>query len=158
MTTVSPACDHRRWRDRVSAVTVCRNCRDYLCSLCGVTIDWHEGLRVTNPVVQWRYCANPACIEVEAAYHAMTVDEMVQRRDDLRAKRLHEDLESRKPFDRAAAKARVISNGGTWEGGNGRPERIKLGPSTFKLDPGEACWCNLGKNCNGNHELWISLG
>jgi len=23
------------------------------------------------------------------------------------------------------------------------------------LDPGEACWCNLGKDCDGSHQVWI---
>ena len=36
-----------------------------------------------------------------------------------------------------------------------RPERIMLENRAFKLDPGEACWCNLGKSCEGNHEIFI---
>jgi hypothetical protein len=148
-------CDHTRGAGRMrnTAITVCRNCRDYMCSICGFTIDWHEGLFVTNPPVQWRYCMKPACVEVEAAYHALTVDEMWQRRNELRAKRWLENVRSQRPFNLADAKARVVADGGTWEGGGGRPERITLGPSTFKLDPGEACWCNLGKDCSGSHEI-----
>lgn len=155
--SVVDECDHTRGfgKHRSSAITVCRNCRDYICSICGVTRDWHEQLYVTNPPLQWRYCAKPACVEVEATYHALTVDEMTRCRQELRAKRMAESLRDRTPVDMAKVKEGVIANGGSWTGGNGKPEMIKLGPFTFKLDRGEACWCNLGKSCTGSHEIFI---
>lgn len=79
----SRECDHTRGlgaQRRSSAITVCHCCRDFLCSICGVTIDWFEGLCVTNPPAQWRYCAKDACVEAEAAYHALPVDEMIRHR------------------------------------------------------------------------------
>lgn len=142
-------CDHTRGMPlhRSTAITVCRCCRDYLCSICGVTIDWHEGLHVTNPPVQWRYCAKGACIEAEAAYHALPVDEMIRHRGTLRAKRVLTHLQDRgielrpqlDPLPR-----HVLPSGA---------ERIMITPRPFVLDPGEACWCNLGKDCGGNHEI-----
>ena len=147
------ACDHTRGislRSRSSAITVCRCCRDYLCSICGVTIDWHEGLRVTNPPVQWRYCAKDACIEAEATYHVLPVEEMIRHRAALRAKRVLDHLqdrgiEPRPQFD--PPQRRVLPSGA---------ERIMITPRPFVLDSGEACWCNLGKDCIGSHEIYVA--
>ena len=33
--------------------------------------------------------------------------------------------------------------------------RIMITPRPFVLDPGEACWCNRGKDCDGNHEIYL---
>jgi hypothetical protein len=136
-------------RSRSTAVTVCRSCRDCLCSICGVTIDWYEGLRVTNPPVQWRYCAKDACVETEAAYHALPVEDMIRHRGTLRAKRVFAHLqdrgiEPRPPFD--PPRRQMLPSGA---------ERIMITPRPFVLDPGEACWCNLGKDCAGNHEIFL---
>jgi hypothetical protein len=97
MNVNSHECDHRRGspRRRSSAITICHCCRDFLCSICGVTIEWYEGLCVANPGVQWRYCAKYACVEVEAAYHVLPFDEMIQCRDALRAKRVLVHLQNR---------------------------------------------------------------
>jgi hypothetical protein len=148
---------------RSTAITVCRGCRDYLCSICGVTIDWHEGLYVTNPVVQWRYCAKAACVEAEAAYHALPVDEMIRHRAALRAKRVLAHLQDRgieprptyvAPLERQVKKTLVTQD--TVSGSQSsvlRPERVTITPRAFTLDLGEACWCNLGKDCAGDHEI-----
>jgi len=157
--THSRECDHTRGlaQRRSTAVTVCRACRDYLCSICGVTIDWYDGLCVTNPPVQWRYCAKTACVAVEAAYHGLSFDEMIRHRDALRAKRVLDHLQDRgiEPCPKYAPPS---------QGGApsiqlkmaGRPERIVITPPAFTLDPGEACWCNLGKDCTGNHEIYLA--
>ena len=144
-------CDHTRGagRARGTAITVCRNCRDFLCSTCGLTIAWHAGLYVTNPPVQWRYCVKPACVEAEAAYHGHPVDVMVRHRDTLRAKRLLHHLqdrgiEPRPPY--TPPERTVLPNGAVL---------IKLAPLPFSLDLGEACWCNLGKDCGGDHEIYV---
>ena len=149
--SASSDCDHTRGmaRSRSTAITVCRCCRDYLCSICGVTIDWHEGLYVTNPPVQWRYCAKGPCIEAEAAYHALPVDEMIRQRAALRAKRVlahlqDRGIEPRPKFD--PPERRVLPSGA---------EHIKITPRPFVLDVGEACWCNRGKDCDGSHEIYL---
>lgn len=126
-----------------------------MCSTCGVTLEWHDKLYVANPPAQWRYCAKDGCVEAEAAYHGFSVDEMTGHRNALNAWRQAEEARARVPITRAQLKERIISLGGTWEGGNGRPERISFGSSVFKLAPGEACWCNLGKDCSGSHEIDI---
>ena len=36
-----------------------------------------------------------------------------------------------------------------------RPERVTIAPHAFTLDLGEACWCNLGKDCTGSHEITV---
>lgn len=144
-------CTHTRGTGRMqsTAITVCRNCRCFLCSTCGLTIAWHEGLRVTNPPVQWRYCAKPSCIEVEAAYHGHPVAEMTQHRDALRAKRLLRHLQDRgiehRPPHSPPART-YLPSGATL---------IKMPPFFFTLDPGEACWRDLGKDCRGNHEIYV---
>ena len=46
----------------------------------------------------------------------------------------------------------TILSGGSSQGVVARPERCQSMPSPFKLDPGEACWCNRGKDCDGSHE------
>lgn len=122
-----------------SAITVCQRCRDYLCSICGGTIVWHDDLRVSNPGAQWRYCEKPACVEAEAAYHGFSVTEMTQYRAALRVKRMQKP----KPVPHTATQ---LPSGAV---------HIKLAPQPFKLDPGEACWCNRGKDCDGSHEVWI---
>ncbi len=147
-------CDHRRGpRHRSSAITVCRHCLDFLCSICGATIDWHEGLCVANPGVQWRYCAKDACVAAEAAYHALPVGEMIQRRGELRGKRVLLHLQDR------GIEPPILPAGSSSEGivvsrlhYAFRPERIPA-PRRSMLDPGEACWCNLGKDCVGDHEI-----
>jgi hypothetical protein len=153
MNANSCECDHKRGRGRrrSSAITVCRCCRDFLCSICGVTIDWHEGLCVANPGVQWRYCAKATCVEAEATYHELPIDQMIRHRDALRAKREFMQLQDRgirsqpPPSDTLVAQA---TPGGT--------QRILITPRAFVLDPGEACWCNLGKDCIGNHEVYLA--
>ena len=148
---MTSTCDHTRGmgRRRSSAITVCRNCRDYLCSICGLTIEWYEELCVTNPPVQWRYCDKPACVEVEAAYHGYSVAEMSEHRSALRAKRLLHHLqdrgiEPRPPY--VPPEQTVLPSGAV---------RIQFTPQPFTLDPGEACWCNRGKDCDGGHEIFI---
>ena len=152
MSANSHECDHRRGmgRRRSTAVTVCCCCRDFLCSICGVTIDWHEGLRLTNPGVQWRYCAKDACVEAEAAYHALPVCEMILHRDTLRAKRLFTHLQ-----DRGIEPQPPPSDTFVTQTTGGGAQRISISPRAFGLDPGEACWCSLGKDCAGNHEVYI---
>ena len=145
------ACDHTRGTGRMrnTAITVCRNCRDYLCSICGLTIAWHAELYVTNPPVQWRYCEKPACVKVEAEYHGHPAAVMLQHRDTLRSKRMLEHLQDRgiEPRPPFIPLERTILAKGT--------ERIKITLAPFKLDPGEACWCNRGKDCDGSHEIFI---
>ena len=148
-TSTGRECDHRRGvgSRRSTAITVCRNCRDYVCSICGSTIEWHEGLCVTNPVVQWRYCGKLACVEAEAAYHGYPVAAMKQHRSALVAKRLllhlqDRGLEPRPP--QPPLEQTVLPSGAL---------RIKLAARPFALDPGEACWCNRGKDCDGGHEI-----
>lgn len=142
-------CDHRRGtvRSRSSAITICHCCRDFLCSICGVKIEWYEGLSITNPVVQWRYCAESACIKAEATYHALPVDEMIQHRSELRDKRVLVHLQDRGIKSRPQLdplQHRSLPSGA---------ELITIAPRPFVLDPGEACWCNLGKDCDGDHEI-----
>ncbi len=143
-------CDHKRGspRQRSSAVTICRHCRDFLCSICGVTIEWYEGLCVANPGVQWRYCSKDACVTAEAAYHTVPVDEMIQHRDALRAKRVHAHLQDR-GIEHQPPPSDALVTHATAKG----MQRIFITPRAFVLDPGEACWCNLGKDCTGNHEI-----
>jgi hypothetical protein len=132
---------------RSTAITVCSNCRDYLCSICGLTIEWHAGLYVTNLPVQWRYCVKPACVEVEALYHGHPVAELAQQRNALRAKRMLHHFQDRgiEPRPPYIPPERTILPGGA--------ALIKITPQPFNLDLGEACWCNLGKDCIGNHEI-----
>ena len=160
-----PECDHTRGLGlkRNTAVTVCHGCRAYLCSLCGVTIDWHEGIYVTNPVVQWRYCAKAVCVEAEAAYHALPVDEMIRHRGALHAKRVLVHLQDRgiepRPPYVSPPERLVNTTFVTQDTASGpqsialRPERVTITPRAFTLDLGEACWCNLGKDCVGSHEI-----
>jgi hypothetical protein len=138
------------FRSRSSAVTVCRCCRDFLCSICGVTIKWYEGLGITNPIVQWRYCMKDACVKAEAAYHALPVDEMIQHRGELRGKRLlmhlqDRGIEPRPQLDPLRQRSLL-----------GGAKLITIVPRPFVLDPGEACWCNLGKDCLGEHEIYFA--
>jgi hypothetical protein len=35
------------------------------------------------------------------------------------------------------------------------PQQAERLDRPFGLDPGEACWCNLGKDCTGDHEVYI---
>lgn len=151
MSAVSRECDHMRGtaRSRSSAITVCCNCRDYLCSICGLTIEWHAGIFVTNPPVQWRYCAKPTCVEVEALYHGYPVAELEQYRNALRAKRMLHHLqdrgiEPRPPF--IPPERTLLPSGAV---------RIMFTPQVFTLDPGEACWCNRGRDCDGSHEIYF---
>ena len=152
MRPMRPSCDHTRGMGsrRSTAITVCRSCRDYVCSTCGLTIEWHAKLCVTNPPVQWRYCAKPSCLEVEARYHGHPVDVMAQHRSTLIAKRLLRHLQDRglEPQPVRTPPERTLLSSGA--------ERIKLAPQPFMLDPGEACWCNLGKDCDGNHEIYLA--
>ncbi len=150
------ACDHQRGRLRnlSSAVTVCHHCRDFLCSICGVTIDWHEGLCVANPGVQWRFCTKDTCVTTEAAYHVLPVDEMIRCRDALRNKRVSAHLRDRgieppppPPFPSDTLVTHTTAGGA---------QRIFLTPRAFVLDPGEACWCNLGKDCAGSHQIFVA--
>jgi hypothetical protein len=152
--SVSRECDHTRamFRNRGTAITVCRNCRDYLCSICGGTIDWHAGLYVTNPPVQWRYCAKGACIGAEAAYHNLPVEEMIRCRSVLRAKRVLVHFQDRGIEPRPYVPPPESSGSQSLL----RPERVLIASRPFVLDPGEACWCNLGKDCLGNHEIFIA--
>lgn len=134
-------------RRQSSAITVCRNCRDYVSSICGLTIEWYEGLCVTNPVVQWRYCGKSACIQAEAAYHGYPVALMEQHRSTLVAKRMLLHLQDRGPEPRppyTPPEQTVLPSGAV---------RLKFTPRPFTLDPGEACWCNRGKDCDGGHEI-----
>lgn len=145
-------CNHRRGREQSSAVTVCHHCRDFLCSICGVTIEWYEELRVANPGIQWRYCARDACVEVEAAYHALPFDEMIRHRGELRGRRVlahlqDRGLEPRPPLDQPLRSS--LPGGAQLITIAPRP----LTPRPGALGPGEACWCNLGKDCAGDHEI-----
>ena len=139
-------CDHTRGTRLIgwaSAITVCHSCRDYVCSTCGLTIGWHAGLLVANPVVRWRYCGKPACVEAEAAYHGYSVAEMIRHRDALSAKRLRQHLRFQNSPARPLEVTRLPSGA----------EQVKFTPPVFALDPGEACWCNRGKDCDGGHEV-----
>lgn len=158
MSASSHDCDHTRGmaRRRSTALTVCHCCRDYLCSICGVTIAWHEGLCITNPAVQWRYCAKDACVEAEAAYHALPLDEMIRQRDALRAKRVLAHLQDRGIEPRPTYVPPLERQMKTTSGPQRitrRPERIFIASHAFVLDLGEACWCNRGKDCDGSHEI-----
>ena len=52
MSDSSRACDHTRGmaRSRSTALTVCHDCRDYLCSICGVTRDDPHWLMGRGPI------------------------------------------------------------------------------------------------------------
>jgi hypothetical protein len=149
----SHECDHSRGtpRHRSSALTICHHCRDFLCSICGVTIDWHEGLCVTNPGVQWRYCAKDTCVAAEGPYHALPVDEMIRYRGELRAKCVLRHLQ-----DRGIEPQTPPSNALVTQTTARGAQRIFITPRAFVLDPGEACWCNLGKDCTGSHEVYFA--
>lgn len=140
-------CDHTRGTDYMqrTAITVCRNCRDFICAICGLTIEGHEKLYVTNPPMQWRYCVKPACLEVEAAYHGHSIEEMAKHRLTLRAKRLALQIRGRGSDDKI--ERTILPSGAT---------HIKVTPLPFTLDPGEACWCNRGKDCDGSHEIYLA--
>jgi hypothetical protein len=136
-----------------------------VCSICGLTIAWYEGLRVTNPGVQWRYCAKDACVEAEAAYHALSVEAMTWHRNALRAKRVLAHLQDRGIEPRTSPSRLPRSNHGEVKQVSSsvthgvettaRPALITITPRPFVLDPGEACWCNRGKDCDGNHEIYL---
>jgi len=145
-------CDHKRGRipRRSSAITVCQCCRDFLCSICGTSIEWHEGLGIANPAAKWRYCSKEACIKAEARYHGMPVDEMIRHRHVLRAKRV-----SRHFLDRGIAVRPPPSATHGTPVTAGSAQRIFTTQRTFSLGLGEACWCNLGKDCCGDHELYL---
>lgn len=167
-------CDHKRRAGdgRVSALTICQSCRDFLCSLCGVTVEWRAGLCCANPGAQWRYCAKPACIRAEAEYHDLAFDDMIERRAALRVKRISAEesfgkivlpLRSPLPLRRVASVAsgsRDLPSGDLLSRPPRRafkPERIIVSPllSRRYLERGEACWCNLGKACVGDHEIFL---
>jgi hypothetical protein len=108
----------------------------------------------------------PACIQVEADYHGLSIAEMIQRRGELRAKRLRGNQQERGVELYTMTAPRVIqADGGpvpaSWADivtqrpglSAFRPERVAVGRHVAKLDPGEACWCNLGKDCDGSHEI-----
>ena len=80
-------------------------------------------------------------------YHEYPRAEMVQHRSVLCAKRLllhlqNRGIEPRPPY--IQPERTILASGA---------ERIKITPLPFSLDPGEACWCNLGKDCTGSHEI-----
>lgn len=158
-------CDHKRGRPQhqSSAITICHHCRDFLCSICSATIEWYEGLCVANPGAQWRYCAKDTCVTAEAAYHALPVDEMIRHRHALRTKRVFTYLQDRGIEPQPPPSAAPVTQ--TTARAEVRPrscmtvftaQRIFITPSAFVLDPGEACWCNLGKDCTGNHEIYLA--
>jgi hypothetical protein len=153
MNVNSHECDHRRGKGqrRSSAITVCHCCRDFLCSICGVMIEWYAELCITNPGVQWRYCVKNACVAAEATYHALPIDEMVRHRSALRAKRVLMYLQ-----DRGIEPQPLLSDELVTQTTTRGAQRIFITPHAFTLDPGEACWCNLGRDCTGNHEVYLA--
>jgi len=101
--------------------------------------------------VQWRYCAKYTCVEVEAAYHALPFDEMIRHRDALRTKRVLAHLQDRGIEPQPPPSDTLVTQTTT-----GGAQRVLITPRAFVLDLGEACWCNLGKDCTGNHEVYIA--
>ena len=50
-------------------------CANYLCAVCGVSVPWHKNLMIANPTIAGRFCGG--CIDVEAAYHGLSVEDPV---------------------------------------------------------------------------------
>jgi hypothetical protein len=61
-------------------------CTNYLCAVCGVAVPWHKNLMIANPTIAGRFCND--CVDVEAAYHGLDVEEMHACRARLRTKRI----------------------------------------------------------------------
>ena len=61
-------------------------CTNYLCAVCGTAVPWHRDLMIANPTISGRFCAS--CVDIEAAYHNLSVEEMHACRASLRVKRI----------------------------------------------------------------------
>lgn len=152
-------------------------CVNYLCAVCGVAVPWHKDLMIANPSIAGRFCNG--CVDVEAAYHGLSVEEMHACRGRLRTKRIAQDRkyhgfseEPQYPVDQTHMKtatpvppARLtdpttlkpyfevdrIEHRSAHQGF--RPERLVPSPPQPYLERGEACWCHRAKDCDGNHEF-----
>ena len=146
-------------------------CTNYLCAVCGVAVPWHKNLMIANPTIAGRFC--DGCVDVEAAYHDLSVEEMRACRARLWVKRVAQDRkyhgfheEPQDPIDRVdmtpAPPARLTDPAPLkpyFEAGRiehrqaFRSERLIPPPSQPYLERGEACWCHRAKDCDGNHEF-----
>lgn len=149
-------------------------CTRYLCAVCGVAVPWHENLMIANPTISGRFCDE--CVNVEAAYHGLSVEEMHACRARLRVRRIAQcdrshplPRDTRDRFEMEIARDRggrpgsVFSSecvplAGTIPGrvslvGSGGLRDTNAQPSRPYLERGEACWCHRAKDCDGNHEF-----
>lgn len=142
-------------------------CTNYLCAVCGVIVAWRRDLMIVNPTISGRFCTS--CVDVEAAYHGLSIEEMRACRARLRIKRIAADLSTRGTplpqgarhrFEQEVARARAAR----LLPASALPERVLLversnprdvneQPSRPYLERGEACWCHRAKDCDGNHEF-----
>jgi hypothetical protein len=81
--------------------------------VCGVAVPWHKNLMIANPTIAGRFC--DGCVDVEAAYHGLSVEEMHACRARLRVKRIAQDRKYRtsSAARRAGATARRTATGTT---------------------------------------------
>jgi hypothetical protein len=49
-------------------------------------VEWHRDLMIVNPTISGRFCNS--CVEVEASYHGLSIEEMHECRARLRLKRI----------------------------------------------------------------------
>jgi hypothetical protein len=142
--------------------------------VCGVAVPWRKDLMIANPTIAGRFC--DGCVDVEAAYHGLSVEEMHACRARLRVKRIAQDRkyhgfreEPQDPIDRVDMKtatpvppARLTDPAPLkpyFEAGRiehrqaFRPKRLIPPPSQPYLERGEECWCHRAKDCDGNHEF-----
>ncbi len=123
-------------------------CSNYLCAVCGVAVPWRENLMIANPTISGRFC--DGCVDVEATYHGLSVEEMSVCRTRLRAKRIERN---RLDFTRIL-EIEIGEIGPRVAREAFRPERSVISPSLQSyLERGEACWCHRAKDCDGNHEF-----
>jgi hypothetical protein len=127
--------------------------------VCGVAVPWHKDLMIANPSIAGRFCNG--CVDVEATYHGLSIEEMHACRSRLRTKRIAQDRkyhgfreEPQDPIDRVDMKpyfeaARIEHR----QAQAFRPERLVPSPPQPYLERGEACWCHRAKDCDGNHEF-----
>ncbi len=149
-------------------------CRNFLCATCGVAAPWHKRLMIVNPTIAGRFCAD--CVDVEAAYHGLSIEEMHACRARLRVKRIaqaspgscsgHREV-LQDPIGRTdmavampvlPARLTDLAILRPYISGTGRIEHERVearipAPARPYLERGEACWCHLAKDCVGSHEF-----
>lgn len=136
-------------------------CTNYLCAVCGVAVAWHKNLMIVNPTISGRFCND--CVNIEAAYHGLSVEEMHACRSRLRIRRVAQSSIRLSLRDHRVAHpvfAHVVLQDlqrvsqPRFQDKALRPERVIVGPpSQPYLERGEACWCHRAKDCDGNHEF-----